>query len=173
MKKRIALLLAALLLISMAACGLPKPEVKNKQMAPAATEPANPEKTPQPTKEPKATETPAPTPTEAPLQEITETEAPSAAPETAAPTATPASVPAETPAQTPEIVAITPTAPTEAPAVTRSVEETYVLNTNTLKFHKPSCSSVKDIKEANRKEVTMSRDDIIAQGYQPCKKCNP
>lgn len=167
------MLLAALLLIFTAACGSAEPKVDIKEIEPAATEPVKAEKTPQPTKEPKATETPAPTPTEAPLWEITETEAPSAEPETAAPTATPASVPAETPAQTPEIVAITPTAPTEAPAATRSVEETYVLNTNTLKFHKPSCSSVKDIKEANRKDVTMSRDDIIAQGYQPCKKCNP
>lgn len=142
MKKRIALLLAALLLISMAACGLPEPEVTIKQMAPAATEPANQEKTPEPT--------------EAPLREIKETEEPVATPE-----------------PTPEIVAITPTAPTEAPAVTRSNEKSYVLNTSTMKFHLPSCSSVKDIKESNRKDVTMARDDIIAQGFSPCGRCHP
>lgn len=51
--------------------------------------------------------------------------------------------------------------------------ETYVLNTNSKKFHYPSCSSVKQIKEKDRKEYTGSRDDVIAQGYEPCKKCNP
>ena len=50
---------------------------------------------------------------------------------------------------------------------------TYVLNTNTKKFHMPYCSSVKDMKEKNKKETTMSRDEIIDQGYQPCKRCNP
>lgn len=159
MKKQIALLLAALLLISMAACGSPEPEVKIKQMAPAATEPANPEKTPEPT--------------EAPLREIKETEEPVATPEPAAPTAAPAAVPAKTPEPTPEIVAITPEAPTEAPVVTRSAEKSYVLNTNTMKFHLPSCSSVKDIKESNRQDVTMARDDIIAQGFSPCGRCHP
>lgn len=49
----------------------------------------------------------------------------------------------------------------------------YVLNTNTKKFHDPSCSSVKDMKPKNRKDVHESRDKIIADGYQPCKKCNP
>ncbi len=49
----------------------------------------------------------------------------------------------------------------------------YILNTNTKKFHYPSCSSVKRMKESNKKEFTGSRDELIAQGYDPCKKCNP
>lgn len=49
----------------------------------------------------------------------------------------------------------------------------YILNTNTKKFHYPSCSSVKRMKEANKKEFTGSRDELIKQGYDPCKKCNP
>lgn len=49
----------------------------------------------------------------------------------------------------------------------------YILNTNTKKFHYPSCSSVKQMKASNKKEYTGSRDDLIAQGYDPCKKCNP
>lgn len=49
----------------------------------------------------------------------------------------------------------------------------YILNTNTKKFHYPSCSSVKQMKESNKKEYTGSRDDLIAQGYDPCKRCNP
>ena len=29
------------------------------------------------------------------------------------------------------------------------------------------------MKEANKEEYTGSRDELIAQGYDPCKKCNP
>ena len=49
----------------------------------------------------------------------------------------------------------------------------YVLNTNTKKFHLPTCASVKQIKDKNRKDVTSSRDVIIGEGYEPCKRCNP
>ena len=49
---------------------------------------------------------------------------------------------------------------------------TYVLNTNTKKFHLPSCSSVKDMKDKNKQEVTCSRDEVIDMGYVPCKHCN-
>ena len=52
-------------------------------------------------------------------------------------------------------------------------EETYVLNTNTHKFHRPDCSSVKDMSEKNKKIVTESREEIIEDGYTPCKKCKP
>ena len=70
----------------------------------------------------------------------------------------------------------------QAAIQTESVKETsapvstgteYILNTNTKKFHYPSCSSVKQMKASNKKEYTGSRDDLIAQGYDPCKKCNP
>lgn len=56
---------------------------------------------------------------------------------------------------------------------TASPAQNYVLNTNTMKFHYPECSSVADIKEKNRQDVVMSRDDIIAQGYSPCGRCDP
>ena len=62
---------------------------------------------------------------------------------------------------------------TQAPTETESTGQTYVLNTNTHKFHYPSCSSADDIKASNRQEYTGSRDDLIAQGYVPCKRCNP
>ena len=52
-------------------------------------------------------------------------------------------------------------------------EITYVMNTNTKKFHRPYCSSVKDIKDKNRRDTTLSREEIISQGYAPCKRCNP
>lgn len=49
----------------------------------------------------------------------------------------------------------------------------YVLNTNTHKFHLPSCSSVETISPKNRKDVNESREQIISEGYAPCKRCNP
>lgn len=52
-------------------------------------------------------------------------------------------------------------------------QATYILNTNTHKFHYPTCSSVDDMKEKNKKEFHGSRDEAIAQGYVPCKRCNP
>lgn len=52
-------------------------------------------------------------------------------------------------------------------------EDTYIVNTNTGKFHKPSCRSVKQMKESNKSERTTTRDELIAEGYEPCKNCNP
>ena len=51
--------------------------------------------------------------------------------------------------------------------------ESYVLNTNSHKFHLPSCSSVETISPKNRKDVNESREQIISEGYAPCKRCNP
>ena len=50
---------------------------------------------------------------------------------------------------------------------------TYVLNTNTKKFHYESCSSVRQMKEKNRQDTSMSYDEIISLGYSPCQNCNP
>lgn len=50
---------------------------------------------------------------------------------------------------------------------------TYVLNTNTQKFHRPSCSSVTDIKDSNKKNFTGNKTKLTEQGYEPCKNCNP
>ena len=52
-------------------------------------------------------------------------------------------------------------------------ETTYVLNTNTMKFHYPTCSSVDQMKEKNKEIYTGNREDIINMGYVPCKRCNP
>ena len=60
-----------------------------------------------------------------------------------------------------------------APAETKQTEVTYVLNKNTKKFHKPSCSSVSDMAAKNRLDSGSSRDEIVAQGYVPCKRCHP
>lgn len=52
-------------------------------------------------------------------------------------------------------------------------EQDYVLNKNTKKFHYPWCSSADDIKKKNRKDFTGTREEVISQGYVPCKRCNP
>lgn len=67
--------------------------------------------------------------------------------------------------------------PTDAPAEEQPLEETavvtYVLNTNTRKFHLPNCPSVTDMKEKNREDFYGTRDEVIAAGYQPCGRCHP
>ncbi|MDO5143770.1 MAG: Ada metal-binding domain-containing protein [bacterium] len=50
---------------------------------------------------------------------------------------------------------------------------TYVLNRNTKKFHKPSCSSVRQMKAKNRINFTGTREEVLQRGYAPCKNCNP
>lgn len=49
----------------------------------------------------------------------------------------------------------------------------YVLNTNTKKFHRPSCSSVAQMSPENKAAFSGSREELIAAGYDPCKRCNP
>ena len=66
----------------------------------------------------------------------------------------------------------------ELPVVSPSKESqgnvrTYILNTNTNKFHYPECESVPKIKDKNKKEVEATREEIIAQGYEPCQNCDP
>ena len=58
-------------------------------------------------------------------------------------------------------------------ATSTTTAGSYVLNTNTHKFHVPSCSSVETISPKNRKDVNESREQIISEGYAPCKRCNP
>lgn len=49
----------------------------------------------------------------------------------------------------------------------------YVLNTNSKKFHYPSCSSVDSMAEKNKGFHTGTRDELIAIGYDPCGRCHP
>ena len=49
----------------------------------------------------------------------------------------------------------------------------YVLNTNTHKFHKGNCESVRDIAGSNKEVYTGNREDLINMGYEPCKRCKP
>jgi DNA-entry nuclease len=61
------------------------------------------------------------------------------------------------------------TAATQAPAGV-----IYILNTNTGKFHLPSCGHADSIKEENRLEVKgQTRDQMIQHGYSACGTCKP
>ena len=55
----------------------------------------------------------------------------------------------------------------------QATEKTYVLNTNTMKYHTPDCSSVADIKENNRQEYNGTAAELRQQGYEPCGRCHP
>ena len=50
---------------------------------------------------------------------------------------------------------------------------TYVLNTNTKKFHCEKCNSVNQMKDKNKKVIEATRDEVIAMGYDPCGNCHP
>lgn len=51
--------------------------------------------------------------------------------------------------------------------------ESFILNTNTKKYHLPTCTSAQDMKAENKGEFKGSRADLEAQGYEPCGNCKP
>lgn len=59
------------------------------------------------------------------------------------------------------------------PFTTEGKGVSYVLNTNTKKFHYSDCSSAKKTKESNKEYYTGTRDELINRGYSPCGNCNP
>lgn len=61
----------------------------------------------------------------------------------------------------------------EEPQQPDTISETYILNTNSRKFHRPDCSSASQISDANREEYTGTREELIEQGYTPCGYCKP
>lgn len=62
---------------------------------------------------------------------------------------------------------------TEPATTIETVGINYIINRNTGKFHYPDCTSVDQMAEHNKKEYTGDRDDLILQGYEPCKRCDP
>ncbi len=54
-----------------------------------------------------------------------------------------------------------------------SSELTYILNTNTKRFHYPDCPSVSDMKPKNKAEYSGAREELIEMGYKPCGSCKP
>ena len=58
-----------------------------------------------------------------------------------------------------------PAAPTE--------EVRYILNRSSGIFHFPNCPSVGRMKEKNKVLFSGTREEAIAAGYEPCRKCRP
>lgn len=55
----------------------------------------------------------------------------------------------------------------------QAVAAQYVLNTASKKFHLPTCSGAKSMKDSNRQEYQGNREALIEQGYSPCGICHP
>lgn len=155
---------------------IPTPELTPEPTAVPTPEPTavpTPEPTQAPTKAPSPKPTQAPThaPTKAPTPKPTQapTPAPTKAP-TAAPTKAPTAVPTAAPTK-----ASTGASGSSGDSSPQAEEEinSYVLNTNTKKFHRPSCKHVSDIKPENRWDYTGTRQSVIDKGYDPCKNCKP
>lgn len=50
---------------------------------------------------------------------------------------------------------------------------TVILNTNSGKYHKPDCTSVKQMSDANKQELTKTIEELHQAGYTPCQSCHP
>jgi len=50
---------------------------------------------------------------------------------------------------------------------------TYICNTNSKKFHTLDCPSVEEMSDQNKLPTTLTREELIEQGYVPCKSCMP
>ena len=49
---------------------------------------------------------------------------------------------------------------------------TYILNTNTKRFHYPS-QQRDEMKDMNKQAYTGTWDELILEGYKPCGRCKP
>ena len=52
-------------------------------------------------------------------------------------------------------------------------DDTYILNTNSKKFHTQDCTTGKRTSDKNKSVYTGPRDELISQGYTPAECCNP
>lgn len=61
----------------------------------------------------------------------------------------------------------------ETPTQAGGQEETYILNTSSMKFHTQDCQQAQGIKESNRDTYTGDREELIRQGYASSGCCQP
>ena len=54
-----------------------------------------------------------------------------------------------------------------------SAENTYILNTNSMKFHSEDCANGQSIKEENKAYFTGNREELIERGYASSGCCKP
>ncbi len=50
---------------------------------------------------------------------------------------------------------------------------TYILNTNSKKFHREDCSSVSNMSDKNKEEYSGTAEELESMGYTPCGQCKP
>ncbi len=152
--------------------------------ATATPTPRPPTATPRP---PTATAT-AVTPSATTTPAATATPRPPVATATPAATATPRPPTATAPPPTEAPPPTDAPLPTEAPAPTAVPDRNYIgpgawmcpdstagaayIGSSTQKFHKPTCSSVKQIADHNR-VCFESREAAVNAGFEPCGRCNP
>ncbi|WP_026657779.1 DNA/RNA non-specific endonuclease [Butyrivibrio sp. AC2005] len=75
--------------------------------------------------------------------------------------------------ETPQKLETTSNIEKETTATTTNDNTAYIANRNTKKFHYQTCSSVSEMKEKNKLYYNGTREELIEQGYAPCKRCNP
>ena len=68
-----------------------------------------------------------------------------------------------------------PVVTTKAPSTTQASaqEQSYVLNVDSKKIHRPTCYHIKNMNEENRRDYTGTKDSLLSQGYTPCGTCKP
>ena len=71
-----------------------------------------------------------------------------------------------------EMPNIIPAEDTVIASDTATAAQNYCGNKNSKVFHKSDCTFARNISDENRVFLS-SRDEFIANGYTPCKKCNP
>ncbi|MBD5156896.1 MAG: hypothetical protein HDT13_04610 [Butyrivibrio sp.] len=144
-----------------------------KETVETSSQPATPEETQEiPTTAPPVQETTQEVTTVPPASE--ETQAISTVPPAPEETQAISTVP-PAPAETQAIPTVPP-APEEtiespATPIPPVQEITYVLNTNTMKIHVPSCSSVDRISPKNYATTNLSIPELEEEGYSRCGRC--
>lgn len=83
---------------------------------------------------------------------------------------TPVSAP-DTQEEPEDAAAQTPVQPAVPSQTAEDVD--FVINTNSGKFHLPSCASVTLMNEQNKRFFSGTREEVIGQGYDPCRNCDP
>lgn len=148
-------------------------EISIEESVPEPVETSETNETPAPmvemTSTPKVTVEPTVEPTNTPEVTSETTVEPTRIPEvTSNPIVEPTPSPEVTQESTPQ-----PTIKEDVEQETATTQTDYVLNKNTKKFHYTGCSSVKQMKDKNKKFYTGTREECISMGYDPCGKCNP
>lgn len=91
------------------------------------------------------------------------------------PTEPPTLPPTEPPTEPPTPAPTEPPAPVieEPQPVEQNNDTTYLVNTDSNKFHYPSCRTIKNYDDPHWEERSCDRQQLLDEGYSPCGVCNP